>query len=175
MFLRLGLASADERDGQQDGQYQCAHDNCSHQNVPLRVWRNPDQSASHHAELSRRNATGTRAQMLGGNRRAAQSAGSGSGKCTRSLATLSSSTSAPERANAPIISSTSHSGEEALAVRPSARTPSSIAGSTSAIESTRNARAPRIRATSTSRFAFELCFEPTTRIASLTCPLLDPN
>ncbi len=52
-----------------------------------------------------------------------QSAGSGSGKWTRSLATLSSSTSAPARANAPIISSTSHSGDDALAVRPSARTP----------------------------------------------------
>src|SRR5208282_6158849 len=97
------------------------------------------------------------------------SAGRGSGKRIRSSLSFISSTVAPRSAKAPMISSTSHSGDDALAVSPRARTPSIIAGSTSAIESTRNARAPRILATSTSRFAFELCFEPTTRIASLTC------
>src|SRR5258708_39179174 len=91
---------------------------------------------------------------------AGQSEGIGRGKCTRSLATLRSSTWAPERAKALIISSTNHSGDEALAVSPSARTPSSIEGSTSAIESTRNARAPPILATSTLRLSLELCFEP---------------
>src|SRR5580704_4659549 len=214
MFLRLGLASADQRYCQQNRQYQRTCDSCSHRNDPLRVRRNPDESASNGAELSRRDgAYGTATQILlkgwnldqriiacaaggrgdpctqceaqscarratllsrgGGHdgvcKRRTQSAGIGRGKWTRSLATLNSSTSAPERANAPMISSTSHSGDDALAVRPSERTPSSIEGSTSAIESTRNARAPRIRATSTSRFAFELCFEPTTSTASLTC------
>src|ERR1700722_5778332 len=54
MLLRLGLASADQRDCQQDRQDQRARDNCSHRNVPLRVRRNPDESASNGAELSRR-------------------------------------------------------------------------------------------------------------------------
>src|SRR5438270_13895884 len=89
----------------------------------------------------------------------------GSRKWTSSRATVtSSSSSQPCCARRAIVASTSSSGVDAPAVMPIVSWPSSRSMASSLSPSINSASAPALRATSTSRCAFELVCEPITRI-----------
>src|SRR5207237_1068417 len=102
---------------------------------------------------------------------ARQTSSLGRRKWTSSAATVTSSDpSYPNEASRATTSWTMSSGVDAPAVRPTVSCPSRIPGSTSVSSSTSAASAPASRATSTSRWAFELVSDPITRMSDASSP-----